>query len=199
MKLLVFGGTFDPPHAGHMILLKDAIRAVAPDEVVVIPAAAPPHKEASGTPAALRMAMCTCFEPLFAGLEVSGLEVDRGGRSFTIDTIDSLQTARPEAEIYLCVGGDMLMGFEKWHKYEEILHKVTLVAHSRGEADTALQEAAAALERQGGRVLVVDGPVRAVSSSEIRAGIAAGRDMASCIPPPADQIIRENQLYSNRG
>lgn len=196
MKLLVFGGTFDPPHAGHVALLESAIRAVVPDEVVVMPAAEPPHKEASGTRADLRMAMCACFEPLFPRLQVSGLEIGRGGRSYTIDTVEALQAAYPGAEIFLCVGGDMLLGFDQWRRYEELLKKVILVAHSRGEGDAPLREAAAELEKRGGRVLIVDGPVREISSSEIREGIAAGRDMNPFIPHPADDIIRENQLYA---
>ena len=71
MKLLLFGGTFDPPHKGHIRLLQSAIDAVQPDKVVVMPAGIPPHKAASATPASLRLTMCQCFVPLHPDLTVS--------------------------------------------------------------------------------------------------------------------------------
>ena len=79
MRVLLFGGTFDPPHNGHIHLLQQAIRAVAPDWVVVMPACLPPHKSPSTTAPDLRLAMCRCFEPIFPDLEVSSWEIEQGG------------------------------------------------------------------------------------------------------------------------
>ena len=98
-KVLLFGGTFDPPHNGHVHFLKSAIRAARPDRVVVMPACIPPHKAASATPAALRLAMCECFRPLFPALEVSDWEIRQGGKSYTIDTVKMLEEKYPGASV----------------------------------------------------------------------------------------------------
>ena len=86
-KIILFGGTFDPPHNGHMTLLAGAIEAVRPDLVLVEPAGTPPHKRAGGTSAAHRLAMCECFRPLFPELVLDTTEIARGGKSYTIDTV----------------------------------------------------------------------------------------------------------------
>ncbi len=195
MKTLLFGGTFDPPHLGHMSLLRNAVAAVQPDRVLVIPAATPPHKQASATSPALRMAMCECFRPLFPALEVSDIEIGRGGASYTLDTVRQLHRAAPGAVLYLTIGGDMLLHFTAWHRYRELLPLVTLVAQGRGEEDAPLRAAALALEQQGGRVLLAEGPVLPLSSTQIRDGLAAGQDLWRLLPPPADAIAQEHRLY----
>lgn len=197
MRLLLFGGTFDPPHIGHMALLAGAIATVSPDLVVVMPAGLPPHKQASATPPVLRLAMCACFKTLFANLEVSELEIRAGGKSYTYDTVLQLEESHPGAEIYLSVGGDMLLSFEKWHRYEELLARVTLVVQDRGEARTGLEAAAGALRAKGGRVIFATGETPLVSSTEIRQGIAAGRDVWALMPPEAREVVRSNRLYLN--
>lgn len=199
MKLLLFGGTFDPPHLGHMGLLKNAIEAVQPGRVVVVPAAAPPHKRASRTPAKLRMEMCACFAPLFPGLIVSDIEARREGPSYTVDTVYELERLYPGDDIYLTIGGDMLLGFTAWHRWRELLSLVTLVAQGRGEADEHLPAGAARLEREGGRVVMAQGAVLPLSSSELRAGLAAGKDLLCMIPPPADEVVRREKLYTSKG
>ncbi len=195
MRLLLFGGTFDPPHIGHMGLLQNAIRTARPDAVTVMPDYQPPHKENHCAPPKARLAMCACFAPLFLGLRVSGMEIARGGKSYTIDTLEALRREDPGARLYLAIGGDMLCSFQKWKRYRDILRIATLVAQNRGEAADEIRAAAAALEQEGGCVLIAEGDVPRVSSTEIRAGIKAGRDMSALIPPPADEIVRKSGLY----
>ncbi|MDL2219541.1 nicotinate (nicotinamide) nucleotide adenylyltransferase [Ruminococcaceae bacterium OttesenSCG-928-O06] len=196
-KALVFGGSFDPPHIGHMNLLENAISAVAPGEVFVVPSGTAPHKQASATPGPLRLAMCQCFTPLFPHLVVGNWELCRPGKSYTVDTMATLQAEYPGREWYLCIGADMLLGFATWHRYKQLLGMATLVAGGRGEKDeTALRAAAKALEDEGGRVLLAKGPVVPASSSGIRAALAGGDEEALLlIPPPADDIVRQNGLY----
>ncbi len=86
MKTLLYGGTFDPPHNGHMNNLRAALALVRPDRAIVMPAGTPPHKHASATPAALRFAMCQCFKSLSPVVEVSDWEIQQGGRSYTVHT-----------------------------------------------------------------------------------------------------------------
>ncbi|HIX33383.1 MAG TPA: bis(5'-nucleosyl)-tetraphosphatase (symmetrical) YqeK [Candidatus Gemmiger avium] len=191
MRVLLFGGTFDPPHNGHIHLLQQAIRAVAPDWVVVMPACLPPHKSPSTTAPDLRLAMCRCFEPIFPDLEVSSWEIERGGASYTIDTVAMLENRFPGAQIFLTVGSDMLLSFTGWKDWQQLLACTILVVQSRREGDEEqLAAAAAGLEQKGGRVVFAGGTPLEVSSSEIRSG--RGRKN---IPPQAREIIRRYDLY----
>lgn len=191
MRVLLFGGTFDPPHNGHIHLLQQAIRAVAPDWVVVMPACLPPHKSPSTTAPDLRLAMCRCFEPIFPDLEVSSWEIEQGGASYTIDTVAMLENRFPGAQIFLTVGSDMLLSFTGWKDWQQLLARTILVVQSRREGDEKqLAAAAAGLEQKGGRVVFAGGTPLEVSSSEIRSG--RGRKN---IPPQAREIIRRYDLY----
>lgn len=191
-RLLLFGGTFDPPHNGHMHFLKSAIEAVRPDRVVVMPAGLPPHKAASATPGPLRLAMCRCFEPLFDGLEVSDWELRRGGKSYTVDTVEMLGRTYPGWQIYLCVGSDMLLTFTQWRDWQRLLKRAVLVAQTRQPGDMPrLEQAARRLEQAGGRVLFTGAPALPMASSELRAGRAGPQ----ALPETVRRIARENHLY----
>lgn len=196
-RLLVFGGTFDPPHVGHCSILHNAIRAVGPDAVMVIPAGIPPHKAASATPARLRLEMCACFRPLFPGLLISDMELYRGGKSYSWQTVQQLRAQKPDASVYLCIGSDMLLTFTEWYHYRDLLAAVTLVVQNRTIADAGKTYAAAtALKAEGGKIMFASGQVETVSSTGLRAAIACGDDTAlALIPPPADDIVRRHGLY----
>ena len=192
MKLLLFGGTFDPPHNGHMRLLQSAIDAVQPDKVVVMPAGIPPHKAASATPASLRLTMCQCFAPLHPDLTVSDWEIGRGGKNYTIDTVRMLESRYPGAEIFLSVGSDMLTTFTQWGEWQSLLEKTTLVVQSRYSGDAAsLAAAARDLEAAGGRVVFAHAPVLQAASSDVRAG-KLGMD---ALPPLVQHICKQYHLY----
>ena len=157
-----------------------------------MPACIPPHKAASATPAALRLAMCECFKPLFPALEVSDWEIRQGGKSYTIDTVNMLEQTYPGAAVYLCVGSDMLTTFTEWRSWRELLRRTVLVAQSREEGDMPeLRAAARALEAEGGRVLFTQTPALPLASTELR---THRRDL-SLVPAAARRVIEENHLY----
>ena len=192
MKLLLFGGTFDPPHKGHIRLLQSAIDVVQPDKVVVMPAGIPPHKAASATPASLRLTMCQCFVPLHPDLTVSDWEIGRGGRNYTIDPVRMLEERYPGAEIFLSVGSDMLTTFTQWREWQSLLEKTTLVVQSRYNGDDAdLAAAARTLEAAGGRVIFAHAPVLQAASSDVRAG-KLGMD---ALPPLVQHSCKQYNLY----
>lgn len=120
-KVLLYGGTFDPPHNGHMNNLRAALELVRPDKAIVMPAGIPPHKKASTTPGKVRLAMCQCFTALSPAVEVSDWEIAQGGRSYTVHTLEMLRDAYPGAELYLCVGSDMLLTFTQWYRWQDML------------------------------------------------------------------------------
>ncbi len=196
MKLLLFGGTFDPPHIGHMNLLRGAMQAVQPDLTIVMPAGVPPHKAASMTPGMWRYEMCACFLALEkecgGRIEISDWEIHRQGRNYTIDTVTMLEQKYPGAELYLSVGSDMLLTFTEWRRWPELLQKATLVVESRCEGDMgALHRAARALSAEGGRIVFSQAKTLPMASSDIRAGKAP----AGALPPETEQIAGKYHLY----
>lgn len=196
MRVLLFGGTFDPPHNGHMNNLRAAVSAVQPDRIIVMPAGTPPHKQASGTPGAVRLAMCACFKAVSPAVEVSGWEVEQGGRSYTVHTVEMLRRRFPGAELFLCVGSDMLLSFRNWYRWQEILSMVVLVVQSRTDGDeAALRGAAAVLEQAGGRVVFAAAAPLPCASSDIRAGACGGR-LEELLPDPVPELIRKYDLYN---
>ncbi len=172
-KVLIFGGTFDPPHKGHRHLLKSALRQEHFDRVLLIPAYIPPHKD--HTPALSFEMRCGVLKDFFSdieGLEILPIEQERGGKSFTIDTVETLQAQFPNDELYLLIGTDMFLSFETWRRYEDLLKSVVLIVGSREKGDREKLEGFAdylnGKYRCKGIVLCSMKPV-VCSSSELRA------------------------------
>ena len=200
MKVLLFGGTFDPPHNGHLNNLRAAVQAVGPDEVVVMPAGVPPHKAASSTPAKLRYAMCGCFEELFRTpgsprFTLSDWEIRRAGegyRNYSVDTLEMLKKTRQGAELYMTIGSDMLLGFTRWHDWQRILTLCVLVVQSRQPGDDRLlNEQAKQLQARGGRILFAHAPALPLASRDIRSGAVPLEQL----PPLVRRLVAENHLY----
>lgn len=145
MKVLLYGGTFDPPHNGHLNNLRAAAARVQPDKVVVMPAGLSPFKQKTSAPGALRLEMCSCFHALeedadtIPQLEVSGWEIEQaaaGNRNYTVLTVEKLARENPGAQLYLAIGSDMLLSFDGWHRWQDILRLAHLVVTSRHVATT---------------------------------------------------------------
>lgn len=197
MKILLFGGTFDPPHKGHMNNLQAAMDCVQPDKVIVMPAGIPPHKKASTTDAALRLAMCECFTALSPKVEVSDWEVRQGGRNYSVNTVEMLHSRYPADSLYMCVGSDMLLGFTRWYRWQDILRLTALVVESRETGDAAaLHAAAEALRRQGATVLLAQAQAFPCASSDIRSGRVPRSRWEEVLPPNVIQIVKDNGLYT---
>ena len=197
MKILLFGGTFDPPHKGHMNNLQAAMDCVQPDKVIVMPAGIPPHKKASTTDAALRLAMCECFTALSPKVEVSDWEVRQGGRNYSVNTVEMLHSRYPADSLYMCVGSDMLLGFTRWYRWQDILRMTALVVESREAGDAAaLHAAAEELRRQGATVLLAQAQAFPCASSDIRSGRVPRSRWEEVLPPNVIQIVKDNGLYT---
>ena len=196
-KIILFGGTFDPPHNGHMTLLAGAIEAVRPDLVLVEPAGTPPHKRAGGTSAAHRLAMCECFRPLFPELVLDTTEIARGGKSYTIDTVRQMNARYPGAQLYFPMGSDMLLSFDGWHRWEDILRLAHLVVTSRNIGDDpALHAKARQLDASGARILFAPVEALPMASSVLRTRLAAGEECENELPVSVRRVIRREGLYT---
>lgn len=199
MRVALFGGTFDPIHTAHIRsaqLVADALRL---DRVLLMPTFVPPHKlKASMAPAADRLAMCRLAAKEDARLFVSDMEIRRGGASFTADTLHTLRRENPQDEWFLLVGADMFLTLGTWYHFEEILAMATVCTVPRdGIGAQTLRAYAATLPREG-RFYIARTPVGDISSTAIRAAIAAGDATADMLPPPVAAYISEKGLYRGR-
>lgn len=196
MKLLLFGGTFDPPHNGHVALLRHAIQAVQPDKIIVMPAGTPPHKAASQTPGEQRYEMCRCFLAVDPRVQRSRFELHQQGKSYTLLTVEHLQQKYPGAKIYLAIGSDMLLTFTEWHNYRALLGKVTLVAQSRDAEETAkMRPAIEALRKEHADILFMDVQVLKLSSTALRQAAEQGEDISPFVPPEVVEVLRRHPVY----
>ncbi len=179
MKVLLYGGTFDPPHNGHLNNLRAAAARVQPDKVVVMPAGLSPFKQKTSAPGALRLEMCSCFHALeedadtIPQLEVSGWEIEQaaaGNRNYTVLTVEKLARENPGAQLYLAIGSDMLLSFDGWHRWQDILRLAHLVVTSRHVGDDPeLHAKALRLDPTGARILFAPVQALPMASSDIRA------------------------------
>ena len=194
MRILIYGGSFNPPHLGHESALRSAAAAISPDRILVIPAGMPPHKQlAEGSPAPeerLRLSeLAFADQP---GVEVLDIELERLGKSYTVDTITEISDRFEDAELYFLVGTDMLMSMEKWYEYDQILSSCVLVALPRDEGDYPQMEKEAQRLRDayGARITLIRKTPLPMNSTGLRESLCRreGRDRLS--DPVYSEIIR---------
>lgn len=185
-RIGVFGGAFDPPHIGHVNLAVNAAKKLGLDKVVVIPTGVSPHKAASATPYADRFEMARLAFGQYESFEVSDVE-NKPGKSYTVDTLRLLKERCPESDFYLIIGGDMLVGFDKWRGFAEISELCEVVAAAREDNYGELREYA---DEFGVTLLKI--PVFRVSSSLIREKFG---NRAELLPEKVYNYVKERGLY----
>lgn len=191
----LLGGSFDPVHVAHIALARHALEHLALDRVTLIPAAQPWQREALGASEAQRVAMLRLAVADEPGLEVSTIEIDRGGPTYTIDTVRALPADR---EYFWILGADQLENFCTWNAWQDIVARVNLAVAAR--PGSQLEAPAALLERlaETGRQLHhVPMPPADVSATAIRRQIARGETPESMLHPAVAQYIQQNGLYRN--
>ena len=205
MRLLLYGGTFDPPHNGHLNNLRAAAARVRPDRVVVMPAGLSPFKQSTAAPGSARVEMCACFRALEAegavpALCVSGWEVEQaeqGRKNYSVLTLEKLARENPGDELYLAIGSDMLLSFDGWHRWEDILRLAHLVVTSRNIGDDpALHAKARQLDASGARILFAPVEALPMASSVLRTRLAAGEECENELPASVRRVIRREGLYT---
>ena len=132
-RIGIYGGSFDPPHLGHIRAAQAAIEALDLNRLLLLPASCSPDKKAPKIPAHHRLQMLRLAAT--DKMEVSGLEIDRGGISYTADTLTQLRAMHPDAKLYLCMGSDAFLGFDSWRDPQKILKLASLAVFSRGDED----------------------------------------------------------------
>jgi nicotinate-nucleotide adenylyltransferase len=190
VRIGVFGGTFDPPHIGHLISAVGVRHALGLERVLLVVANEPWQKvgERDLSPAADRLAMVAAAVEGTAGLEASALEIERGGASYSADTLVELSDRQPGAELFLILGYDAALGIETWERIDEVAAGAHLVVVDRpGSADRLLP---------GGFVWErVEVPRLEVSSTDLRQRVADGRPLDFLVPDRVRACIERLGLY----
>ena len=194
-RIGLFGGTFDPPHLGHLVLAEWARTRLRLDRVVFVPAGTPPHKRGRRlTDAALRLVLTQLAVRGNPAFTVSGFEARRAGPSFTVDTLRHFHARQPGARFYLLMGADSLADFPDWHEPAEIARLAKLVVAARTGAAEAFGHALLPASARG-RVVLLDNPLVAISSSALRARARAGRSLRYLVPDAVAAYVARHRLY----
>jgi nicotinate-nucleotide adenylyltransferase len=187
MRVGVFGGTFDPVHLGHMILAEQCREQGRLEQVLFMPAALPPHKPRPVAPFAQRVEMlqlAVAGNPAFA---IEEIESERGGPSYTADTLEELKRRRPGDELFLIVGADSLRDFPSWYQPERILRCATLLVVARPEAPAPAEVAV--------RAETVEVPLIGIASRDLRRRLREGRSVRYQMPRAVEAYIQDKALY----
>ena len=194
MKIAMYGGTFNPIHRGHMQAAQAVVDALSLDKLLLMPAGIPPHKvlpEGSATPAQ-RLEMCQIAARTLEKVEVSAIELERTGPSYTVDTLGELKLRYPDARLWLVMGTDMVLSFDKWRQPEDIAKLCRLAVVARDDADRArIREKAAWLEEHlGAGIDVIENPALPMSSTQVRESLDE-----TLLHPAVLDYIRQHKLY----
>jgi nicotinate-nucleotide adenylyltransferase len=189
-RLGVFGGTFDPVHVGHLVAAVNARHALDLDRVLMVVANQPWQKHArTVTPAPDRFAVVEAAVTSVEGIEASAVEVERGGPSYTADTLDELTLRHPGAELFLVIGADVADELDTWERVEAVRERATLVVVNRpGVRPTK--------PLSSWRAVSLEIPALDISSTDLRARAVDGRPLDFLVPEPAVRLIRQRGLYA---
>jgi nicotinate-nucleotide adenylyltransferase len=190
-RIGIFGGTFDPPHVGHLVTAVNVRHALSLDEVILMVAGTPWQKTGRRriTPAYDRLAMVHAAVDDVPGLSAGRLEIDAGGPSYTADTLAALAEVHPGAELFTIVGDDAAAGLHSWKRYQEVVERSRLVVVDRPGAPLELPA--------GVDWLRVEVPRLDVSSTDLRARFADGRPLEFLLTEPVLRVVAERGLYGS--
>lgn len=196
-RIGIFGGTFNPPHRGHIIAAEKFSKLIDPDEFIVIPSLMPPHKffGEEATPQQ-RMEMCQIAFSHIKNVTVSDMEIKRGGKSYTYITLQDLY--RDECELYMLCGTDMFITLDEWKNPEIIFNLATVCfvrRESRAELDYTIDDKKRYYkEKYNARIIEIPGDVLEISSTELRSSLAKGRE-SDYLSAEISDYIKTRNLY----
>ena len=197
MRIGVLGGAFNPPHTGHMVLAQEALVKLELERVLLMPMGDAPHREIADDPG--REARFELSAAAVGGdgrMEVSRLEVDREGPSYTVDTLEALAKERPDDEIVWILGGDQAAQLRSWREPDRVLELATIAATERGAWRRPGIVVEASHLRNSGRLVFFEMPPVGVSSTMIRRRVARGQPVRYLVPDAVAELIEERGLYA---
>ncbi len=198
-RIGVFGGSFDPVHMGHLTIAQDAVEQLELNRLIFVPAAVPPHKQGKTlVEGRHRFEMLQLATEANLSFEVSDMELQRGGISYTFDTMTQIQFEHPGAELFFIVGLDSLVELHLWKNIEQLLELCTVVPFARGGEDPARIAEQIQLSN-GWKTKLLGRLIRIheieISASEVRMRLAEGLSIRYLVPPEVEMYIAEHHLY----
>jgi len=201
MRVGVLGGTLDPVHLGHLVIAEEARQRLALDRVIFVPAGKPWLKEHGPVaPPQHRLQMVRLAVERNPFFSCSPVEIERRGVSYTVDTLEELRRELPSGtELFLILGSDWLHGFHRWRRPERIMELATLVAVARPGCQRVPGQAMEAVAPGASeRVVLLEGPLVDISSTEIRRRVAEGLSIRHLVPPEVEDYITRHGLYRGK-
>ncbi len=193
----ILGGTFNPPHLAHMVCASEARAQLSLDRVLLVPTGVPPHKPMEEEPGRMhRLEMCRLAADGHRDwLEVSAIEVDRDGPSYTVDTLRQIHATQPGDELTFIVGGDMAWSLPSWREPEEILQLASVAVAERTGARREEVRARLAGMQGAHRISYIDVPRLDISSSALRRRVREGRPIDYLVSDTVADYIEQRRLY----
>lgn len=199
MRIGIYGGSFNPVHLGHRKLADFMCKSLALDTCIIMPAFVSPFKtdKAASVAPEHRLAMCRLAFADSARYEVSDLEISANETSYTVNTLTRLKEIYPDDELFLIIGSDMLLSFNRWYRWQDILKLCTLCAVSRCDEDPTdeLEEFARTHLCKEGNVGIYPFEPLEVSSTFLREKCKNGEDVSAFLHPAVADYIKQNKLY----
>lgn len=196
VRVGILGGSFNPPHLGHLVCAQEAYVQLGLDRVMLVPAAIPPHKPIDDEPGAeRRLELCRLAVDGDARFQVSDMELLRAGPSYTVDTLSELHANGPHNDLFLIVGGDIAAGLPEWHQPERVLSLATLAVAERG--GTSHESVREAITKIGGRERARSFrmPRIGISSTLVRERVKAQQPIRYLVPDRVADYIASEDLY----
>lgn len=198
-RIGLMGGSFNPIHEAHLNLARAALAGGYVDEVVFLPTGNPPHKHEGLADKEDRYEMTCLAVDGEAGMSVSRAEIDREGTIYTVDTLAQLHAQRPDCALYYLIGADTLGQLETWRRIDEVITQCGFLLCMRpGEDERQTHELTDAWRARGAQIEWMRAQLMDVSSTQVRARLAAGQSVTDMLPLAVEQYIRVNALYNAR-
>lgn len=196
-KIAVFGGTFNPPHMGHKVMLEGISALPEIEKILIMPSKTPPHKSGDILSVEHRVNMCRLAFGNINKAEISLEEISLKGKSYSVKTLKHLKSKGIEYPVFV-IGGDSLINFHKWYRYEEILRLAELyVCVRKGEDTDEFLFAKENLEKKGGKITLLSVIPPEISSTEIREKIMLSKKTSHMLEPSVYNYIKEYSLYKD--
>jgi nicotinate-nucleotide adenylyltransferase len=199
-RMGILGGTFDPPHIGHLILAEYSVEALELERLLFVPAADPPHKLLeTRIPIQHRLAMLERAIADNRNFEMSRVDIDRPGPHYSVDMVRIVQTQFPDAELYFVMGGDSLRDLPKWHRPQDIIKLCKLAVMRRSDEHIYPTMHEDVLPGLAERVIIVDAPLLGIwiSSTHVIERLRQGKTARYVVPDAVLNYIAEHGLYRN--